>query len=52
MMKKYFQYKLLLIEIKSCRLGSRIWDVESFCYKTEIKIIDFVPLCVWLYGLL
>ena len=30
---------------KSCRLGSRIRDVEAFWYKTEIKIIYFMPLC-------
>ena len=37
----YF-YKL---EIKPCELLSRIWDMEAFWYKTEIKIIYFVPLC-------
>ena len=37
-------YKLL--EIKPCGLGSRIRDVEAFRYKTEIKIIYFVPLCL------
>ena len=34
------------IEIKPCGIGSRIRDVEAFCYKTEIKIIYFVPLCL------
>ena len=29
-----------------CGLGSRIRDVEAFWYKTEIKIIYFVPLCL------
>jgi hypothetical protein len=38
---KYFQ-----LEIKPCRLGSRIWDVKAFWYKTEIKMIYFVPLCL------
>ena len=37
----------LVLEIKPCGLGSRIWDVEAFWYKGEIKIIYFV----WLYGL-
>ena len=37
---------LLILEIKPCWLGSRIWDVEAFWYKTEIKIIYFVWLCV------
>ena len=32
--------------IKPCSLGSRIQDVEAFWYKTEIKIIYFVPLCL------
>ena len=27
-------------------LGPRIRDVEAFWYKTEIKIIYFVPLCL------
>ena len=34
------------IEIKPCRFGSRIQDAEAFWYKTEIKIIYFVPLCL------
>ena len=34
------------LEIKPCGLGSRIRDVEVFWYKTEIKIIYFVPLCL------
>ena len=34
------------LEIKPCRLGSRIQDVEAFWYKTEIKIIYFVQLCL------
>ena len=34
------------LEIKPCGLGSRIRDVEAFWYKTEIKIIYFVPLCL------
>ena len=41
---KPLKYKIL--EIKPCGLGSRIRDVEAFCYKTEIKIIYFVPLCL------
>jgi hypothetical protein len=32
------------LEIKPCWLASRILDVEAFWYKTEIKIIYFVPL--------
>ena len=36
----------LVLEIKPCELGSRIRDVEAFWYKTEIKIIYFVQLCV------
>ena len=35
-----------LLEIKPCGLGSRIRDVEAFRYKTKIKIIYFVQLCV------
>ena len=35
-----------MLEIKPCGLASRIRDVESFWYKTEIKIIYFVPLCL------
>ena len=34
----------ILLEIKPCRLGPRIRDVEAFWYETEIKIIYFVPL--------
>ena len=34
------------LEIKPCRLGLRIRDVEAFWYKTEIQIIYFVPLCL------
>ena len=34
------------LEIKLCGLGSRIRDVEAFWYKTEIKIIYFVQLCL------
>ena len=34
------------LEIKPCRLGSRIRDAETFWYKTEIKIIYFVTLCL------
>ena len=34
------------LEIKPCGLGSRIRDVEAFWYKTEIKMIYFVPLCL------
>ena len=39
----------IVLEIKPCGLGSRIRDVEAFWYRTEIKIIHFVPLCliVW-----
>ena len=35
-----------ILEIKPCGLGPRIQDivVEAFWYKTEIKIIYFVPL--------
>ena len=47
----YLQTKLLLcninsLEIKPCGIGSRIQDVEAFWYKTEIKIVYFVRLCV------
>jgi hypothetical protein len=35
-----------ILEIKPCGLVSRIRDVEAFWYKTEIKIIYFVPLCL------
>ena len=35
-----------LLEIKPCELGSRIRDVEAFWYKTDIKIIYFVQLCL------
>ena len=35
-----------LLEIKPCGLGSRIRDVEAFWYKTKIKIIYFLRLCV------
>ena len=35
-----------MLEIKPCGLGSRIGDVEAFRYKTEVKIIYFVPLCL------
>ena len=38
--KKY----IYILEIKPCELGSRIRDVEAFWYKTEIKIVYFVPL--------
>ena len=51
-----YSYKEL--EIKQCGLGSRIWDVEGFWYKTEIKhhllcaiVFDCID-CVWVYGLL
>ena len=37
---------LFILEIKPCGLGSKIRDVEVFWYKTEIKIIYFVPLCL------
>ena len=40
------------IEIKPCGLVTRIRDVEAFWYKTEIKIIYFVPLCLILLILL
>jgi hypothetical protein len=39
-------YFLRKLEIKPCRLGPRIRDMEAFWYKTEIKIIYFVPLCL------
>ena len=39
----FILYKL---EIKPCGLGPRIRDVEAFWYKTEIKIIYFVQLCL------
>ena len=46
----FYSYILLspiyLLEIKLCGLGPRIWDMEAFWYKTEIKIIYFVPLCL------
>ena len=38
--------RLQTLEIKPCGLGSRIRDLEAFWYKTEIKIIYFVPLCL------
>ena len=31
-------------------LGSRIRDMEAFWYKTEIKIIYFVPLCLIVFN--
>ena len=34
------------LEIKPCGLGPTIQDVEAFWYKTEIKTIYFVPLCL------
>ena len=39
-------YLFSILEIKTCGLGPRIQDVEVFWYKTEIKIIYFVPLCL------
>jgi len=42
--KKIRLENILLLEIKPCRLGARIQDVEAFWYKTEIKIIYFLPL--------
>ena len=44
--KEVIYYEL---EIKPCGLGSRIRDMEAFWYKTDIKIIYFVQLCliVW-----
>ena len=43
----YFsRFLLIRLEIKPCGLGSRIRDVEAFWYKTEMKIIYFVPLCL------
>ena len=33
-------------QARPCGLGSRIRDVEAFWYKTEIKIIYFVQLCL------
>ena len=39
-------YYYCILEIKPRVLGSRIRDVEAFWYKTEIKIIHFVPLCL------
>ena len=44
-------YNYYILEIKPCGLGPRIRDVEAFWYKTEIKIIYFLPLfdCVWSY---
>ena len=47
-----FGQKYNRLEVKPCRLGPRIRNVEA--EKTEIKIIHFVQLCldcVWLYGL-
>ena len=35
-----------LLEIKPAGLVSRIRDVEAFWYKTELKIIHIVPLCL------
>ena len=45
---RHAKYKIL--EIKPCGLVSRIQNVEAFWYKTEIKIIYFVPL--WLIVLI
>ena len=42
--KIVFQFEKKPLEIKPCELGSRIQ--EAFSYKTEIKIIYFVQLCV------
>ena len=42
---------MLTLEIKPCRLVSRIRDVEAFWYKTEIKIVYFVSLCLIVSGL-
>ena len=39
-----FMFKIL--EIKPCGLGPIIRDVKAFWYKTEIKIINFVLLCL------
>ena len=36
--KGSFFFLYLILEIKPCRLGSRIWYVEAFWYKTEIFI--------------
>jgi hypothetical protein len=47
---KHYRWKTvffyLILEINPCGLGSRIRDVEAFWYKTEIKIIYFVQLCL------
>ena len=40
------------LEIKPCGLGPRIQDVEAFWYKTEIKIIYFVPLCLIVFDVM
>ena len=41
-----YKAKLYTLEIKPCRLGFSIWDVEAFLYKTEIKTIYLVPMCL------
>ena len=43
-------YAYSILEIKPGGLGPRIRDVEAFWYKTEIKIIYFLPL--WLIALI
>ena len=40
---KGFHRMILVLEIKPGGLVPRIWDVEAFWYKTEIKIIYFEP---------
>ena len=42
----WYAWPKIIEGIKPCSLGSRIQDVEAFWYKTEIKIIYFVPLCL------
>ena len=37
---------LQILEIKPSGLGSRIRDVEAFWYKTVMKIIYYVPMCL------
>ena len=39
-------WNISITEIKPCGRGSRIWDVEAFWHKREIKIINFVLLWV------
>ena len=44
-MQKYYTFMIARND-KNDGLGSRIRDVDAFWYKTEIKIIYFVQLCL------